>query len=141
MIRSSIVVRRQVDAVFDYAAQFDRHPEWQPDLKGAEFDGPAAVGKTGVETRQMGRRTQSYQWRVSAYDPPHTLGFEALSGPMRPAGTMRFSPEGESTRVAFEMTMNPRGLLRLMAPIIERQVQRTTTKDLERFKAILERDR
>ncbi len=139
MIRNSLVVRRPVQAVFGYAAQFDRHPEWQPDLKGAEFEGPAAVGKTGFETRQMGRRTQRYQWRVSECDPPRTLGFETLSGPMRPAGTMRFSSDGEDTRVSFEMVLNPRGLLRLMAPIIERQVQRSTKADLERFKEILER--
>jgi uncharacterized membrane protein len=139
VIRNSIVVRRPVDSVFAYAAQFDRHPEWQPDLKGAEFDGPAAVGKTGVETRQVGRRTHSYQWRVSAYDSPHTLGFETLSGPMRPAGTMRFSPDGESTRVTFEMFLNPRGFMRLVAPIIERQVRRGDIDHLERFKGILER--
>ena len=139
MIHNSLVVGRPVQAVFDYAAQFDRHPEWQPDLKGAEFEGPAAVGKTGFETRQMGPRTRRYQWRVSEYEPPHTLGFETLSGPMRPAGTMRFTPDGESTRVSFEMVLNPRGFLRLMASIIERQVQRSTAADLERFKEILER--
>ena len=139
MIRNSVVVKRDVGTVFEYAAQFDRHPEWQSDLEGATFEGPAAVGRGGVETRKMGPRTHSYEWRVSAFDPPHVLGFETLSGPMRPAGTMRFSSEGDGTRVTFEMALNPRGLMRLIAPVIERRVQRTNTEHLDRFRENLER--
>src|SRR5579872_806319 len=138
MIRNTTVVERPVEWVFDYAAQFDRHPEWQDDLKAATFDGPAAVGVTGTETRQMGPRVHTYQWRVSAYDRPRLLGFETMSGPMRPAGTMRFSAEGTGTRVDFEMALNPRGLVKLMSRIIERQVQKTNTEHLAKFKETLE---
>lgn len=47
MIRNTVLVEQSVEQVFDYAAQFDRHPEWQDDLQGATFDGPAAIGVTG----------------------------------------------------------------------------------------------
>jgi len=139
MIRNTVVVQRPVEEVFDYAAQFDRHPEWQDDLKGATFEGPAAVGVIGTETRQMGPRVHTYEWRVSACERPRLLGFETLSGPMRPAGSMRFTAEGTGTRVDFEMVLNPRGLMKLMSPFIERQVQRTNTEHLATFKEILER--
>jgi hypothetical protein len=138
MIRNTVLVERSLEDVFDYAAQFSRHPEWQDDLKGAIFDGPAAVGVTGTETRQMGPRVQTYEWRVSTYERPRTLGFETLSGPMRPAGTMRFAAEGSATRVDFEMALNPRGLMKLMSPIIQRQVKRTNTEHFAKFKEILE---
>jgi len=138
MIRNTIVVERPVEEVFDYAAQFDRHPEWQDDLKTSTFDGPADVGANGTETRQMGPRVHTYQWRVNAYERPRIIGFETLSGPMRPAGTMRFSPENTGTRVDFEMALNPRGLMKLVGPIIERQVQKTNTEHLAKFKEILE---
>jgi len=141
MIRSTVTVEKSVEEVFDYAAQFDRHPEWQDDLKGATFDGPAAVGVTGTETRQMGPRVHTYEWRVSAYERPRILGFETLSGPMRPAGTVRFVAEGTGTRVDFEMALNPRGLMKLMSPIIERQVQKRNTVHFAKFKDILEHPR
>jgi hypothetical protein len=71
----------------------------------------------------------------------HTLGFETLTGPTRPAGTMQFSSEGEATRVDFEMELNPCGFMRLKAPLIERQVQHSNDDYLERFKQILEGQR
>ena len=138
MIRNTVVIERPVDEVFDYAAQFDRHPEWQDDLKDATFDGPAAVGATGTETRQMGPRVQTYEWRVSAYDRPRLLGFETLSGPMRPSGTMAFSAEGGGTRIDFQMELNPRGFMKLMGPLIARQVQKVNTEHLAKLKRILE---
>ncbi|HVU60597.1 MAG TPA: SRPBCC family protein [Mycobacteriales bacterium] len=138
MIRNSIVVNKPIDVVFRYAAQFDRHPEWQDDLKAATMEGPAAVGVKGRETRQMGRRTSSYDWQVSAFEPPHKLGFETLTGPMRPVGTMTFTSEGDATRVDFEMDMGPRGLLKLMAPMIAKQVQKSNDEHMAKFKANLE---
>jgi uncharacterized membrane protein len=140
VIQNTIVVDRPIEAVFDYASHFERHPEWQPDLKAADFHGPAQVGAAGTETRQMGPRVHTYQWRVSAYEPPNRLGFETISGPMRPAGTMRFRSEGEATRVDFEMALNPRGLMKLLAPVIERQVQKANTGHLALFKQRLEAD-
>jgi uncharacterized membrane protein len=138
MIRNTIVVKRPIDEVFGYAAQFDRHPEWQEDLKAATIDGPAALGVTGTETRKMGPRVHTYQWRVSAYEPPHHLGFETLSGPMRPAGTMDFVSDGDGTRIDFQMELNPRGVMKLLSPMIERNVQKVNTQHLEKFKEILE---
>lgn len=69
------------------------------------------------------------------------LAWEILSGPMRPAGTMRFSLEGTSTRVDFEMELNPRGLMKLMGPLIERQGQKINAEHLAKFKEILEHPR
>jgi uncharacterized membrane protein len=139
MIRSTEFVEKPVEEVFDYAAHFERHPEWQDDLKAAAFDGPAAVGATGTETRQMGPRANTYEWRITAFEPPRLLGFETLTGPMRPAGTMSFTADGEGTRVDFEMALNPQGVMKLLHPFIERQVQKASDRHLEKFRAILER--
>ena len=139
MIKNSITVDRPIDAVFDYAAQFEKHPEWQPDLKGATFTGPAAVGAVGTETRKMGPQTHTYDWRVSEYSRPERLSFETLSGPMRPSGTMIFTSEStDRTRVDFDMTMNPQGFMKVMAPFIERHVQKMNQQHLQRFKQRLE---
>ena len=99
VIRSTVTVEKSIEEVFDYAAQFDRHPEWQDDLKSATAEGAPAVGATGSGTRQIGPRVHTTQWRMSAYERPSILGWEVLSGPMRPAGSMRFSAEGTRTRV------------------------------------------
>jgi uncharacterized membrane protein len=140
VVQSTIVVNRTIDAVFDYASHFERHPEWQPDLKAAEFEGPLRVGAVGTETRQIGPRVDTYEWRVSECVPPHRLSFETTSGPMRPAGTMVFRTEGEETRVDLEMALNLRGWMKLLAPVIERRVQNATSGHLALFKQRLETD-
>lgn len=81
---------------------------------------------------------QTYDWRVSEFDPPRRIGFETLTGPMRPAGTIAFTAEGDATRVDFAMAMNPRGFMKLLAPMIERKVQQANTEHLAKFKEILE---
>jgi len=141
MIRNTVTVESPIEEVFDYAAQFDRHPEWQDQLKSVTVDGPPAVGATGSQKRQMGPRVHTTQWRMSAYERPTILGWEILSGPMRPVGTMRFSAEGTSTRVDFEMEMNPRGWMKLMGPIIERQGQKVVAEQFAKFKDNLEHPR
>jgi uncharacterized protein YndB with AHSA1/START domain len=138
MIKNTCVVSRPVEEVFDYLAQFDRHPEWQHDLKTATIDGPAAVGVKGTETRQMGPRVHTYEWRVSAFERPSKLGFETLTGPMRPAGSIALSPDGDGTRIDFQMDLNPRGLMKLMSPMISRQVQRTNDEHMAKLKELLE---
>lgn len=89
----------------------------------------------------MGPRTHTYRWRVSECDPPHRLGFETTSGPMRPAGNMAFRSDGDATRVELTLALNPRGLMRILAPLIQRQVQKTTNEHLILFKQRLETDR
>lgn len=138
MIKSSVVINRPIEAVFDYSAQFERHPEWQTGLKASSLEGPAAVGVKGSETRQMGPRVQTYEWRVSEFDRPNRIGFETLTGSMRPVGSMTFTAEGDGTRLDFEMEMNPQGLLKLLMPIISRQVQREVDADHQTLKRLLE---
>lgn len=94
---------------------------------------------TGTETRQMGPRVHTYEWRVSSYERPRLLGFETVTGPMRPSRTMTFTSENGGTRLDFEMKLNPRGLIRLTSLMIERQVQKTNDAHLVKFKQILER--
>jgi uncharacterized membrane protein len=141
MIRHTVSVARPIEDVFDYAAQFDRHSEWQDDLKSVTADGPPGVGTTGSGRRQMGPRVITTPWRINTYDRPSLLGWEVLSGPMRPAGTMRFSTDGNSTRVDFEIEMNPRGLMNLMGPLIERQGRKVVARQFAKFKDILEHPR
>ena len=141
MIRNTVTVEQPIEEVFDYAAQFDRHPEWQDDLKSATADGPPAVGATGSGIRQIGPRVHTTQWRMSAYERPTILGWEVPNGPSRPAGSMRSSTEGTSTRIDFEMEMNPQGWMKLMDPLLEWQSRRIVAEQLAKFKDVLEHPR
>jgi uncharacterized membrane protein len=138
MIKNSVVIDRPIEAVFDYVAQFERHVEWQDDLKSSKLNGPPAVGVTGSDTRQMGRRTMSYDWEVTTLDRPNKIAFGTLTGPVRPVGSMSFSVDNDSTRVDFQMEMNPRGLMKLLGSKIDRDVQKTNVEHLAKLKQLME---
>lgn len=62
-----------------------------------------------------------------------------MAGPARPAGVFELSRStGQSTRVRFALNLNPAGLMKLMTPIITRQMRREVAQ-LDNLKAILER--
>jgi hypothetical protein len=63
---------------------------------------------------------------------PDGTWLQMLSGLMRTAGRMSFAAEESGTRVDFEMALNPRGMMKLISPVVERQVQETNRGHLAR---------
>ena len=73
------------------------------------------------------------------FDPPRRLEFHVTAGPARPTGVFELSENADqSTRVRFSLDLNPAGLMKLMTPMIARQMQREVAQ-LDNLKTILER--
>jgi hypothetical protein len=107
-----------------------------PDQPGGDVTG------LGATYRQLlsgpGGRKIAGDYRVTTFDRPKTLGFEVIAGPLRPTGVFEVTPgpSGE-TEVTFRLAAVPRGIMRLMTPMIARQM-RTETSSLEVLKTRLE---
>jgi uncharacterized membrane protein len=139
-VRAATVIAAPVQAVFDYYAQYDRHPEWQPELVRAEISSPGPIkpGTQGTETRRLFGRTVSARYEITEHQPPLLSAFRTLDGPIRPHGVATFAEHDGSTSMTFELDLGARGALRLLAPLLARTLTRQTRAHLERFKAIAE---
>lgn len=138
----TVTVNRSQKDVFDYLAEGTHNREWRAGV--LEIERTSAADGLGATYRQVlsgpgGRRIDG-DYKVTVFDPPQRLEFQVTAGPARPAGVFELSGDdgGQPTRVRFSLDLNPSGLMRLMTPMIARQMQREVAQ-LDTLKAILER--
>jgi uncharacterized protein YndB with AHSA1/START domain len=134
------VARPQTD-VFDYLAEGAHNREWRAGV--LEISRTSASDGQGATYRQIlagpgGRRIDG-DYQVTVFDPPRRLEFQVTAGPARPAGVFELSENADqSTRVRFSLDLHPAGLMKVMTPMITRQMRREVAQ-LDNLKAILER--
>jgi uncharacterized protein YndB with AHSA1/START domain len=137
----TVTVKRPAQQVFGYLADGTHNRQWRPGV--LEIERTSAANGEGATYRQVmagpgGRRIDG-DYQITVYDPPRRLEFQVTAGPARPAGVFELSENpDQSTRIRFALDLSPAGLMRLMTPVIARQMRREVTQ-LDNLKAILER--
>jgi len=137
----SVTISRPAQDVFDYLAEGSHNREWRSGV--LEIARTSEVSGEGATYRQVlagpgGRRIDG-DYRITVFDPPRRLEFQVTAGPARPVGTFELSEaDGSSTSVRFALEVHPSGLMRLMTPMITRQMQ-SEVAQLDNLKSILER--
>ena len=137
----TVTVARAPQDVFDYLAEGTHNRDWRAGVLEISRTSPA--GGQGATYRQVlagpgGRRIDG-DYRVTVFEPPRRLEFQVTAGPARPAGVFELSENADqSTRVRFSLDLDPAGLMKLMTPMITRQMRREVAQ-LDNLKAILER--
>jgi len=138
---NTVTVNRPQKDVFDYLAEGTHNREWRAGV--LEIERTSAAEGKGATYRQVlagpgGRRIDG-DYQVTMFDPPRRLEFHVTAGPARPTGVFELSENADqSTRVRFSLDLNPAGLMKLMTPMIARQMQREVAQ-LDNLKTILER--
>lgn len=137
----TITVSRPAREVFDYLADGTHNREWRAGV--LQIERTSADNGEGATYRQVlagpgGRRIDG-DYRVTAFDPPRRLEFQVIAGPARPAGAFELTENPDhSTRVRFVLDLKPAGLMKLMTPMITRQMRREVAQ-LDTLKTIIER--
>src|SRR5579859_6313872 len=137
----TVTISRPPRDVFDYLADGTHNREWRAGV--LEISRTSADDGQGATYRQVlagpgGRRIDG-DYRVTVFDPPRRLEFLVTAGPARPAGAFELTEAPDrSTRVRFVLDLHPSGFMKLMTPMIARQM-RSEVAQLDALKAILER--
>ena len=136
----SITIHRPVNAVFDFVLDGTTNPLWRPGVVDIQRvpGKPLGVGaafKQGLKG-PGGRRIEG-DYEIVECQPNELIKFQVTVGPARPTGTYRFETVGDATRVTFILHYEPKGLARLMDPMITRTM-RSEVATLSNLKAYLE---
>ena len=136
----SITISRPVNTVFDFVLDGTKNPLWRSTVLDIERvpgkpSGVGAVYKQGL--KGPGGRRIDGDYEIVECRPNELIRFQVISGPARPTGTYRFEADGDSTRVTFALHFEPKGLARLMDPMIARTM-RSEVAMLSNLKAYLE---
>jgi uncharacterized protein YndB with AHSA1/START domain len=136
-IRTSIVIRRPQQETFDYLTDLRNAKEWATELVDVAYDGDLRVGATGVDTRRRGSKEFLLPWTVTEYKRPERLVLEF--GPPFPASAeFTFRPEPGGTRFTCDTNLRPRGLWRLLTPMLAAEIRHIDGPQFQKAKEILE---
>ena len=122
---SKITIHRPVQQVFDFVLDGANNPLWRPavtDIK-ARSEKPYGTGssfKQGLKG-PGGRIDGDYQ--ITECQPNRVIKFQVVAGPARPTGVYQFDSDGEFITVTFVLDFQPKGLAKLMNPMIQSSMQ------------------
>ena len=136
----NITINRPVKEVFDFILDGTNGPHWRPGVidvlqaPGTPL-GVGAVFKQGL--KGPGGRRIAGDYEIVECRPDEFIKFQVIAGPARPTGVYTFETVQNATRVTFTLHYEPKGLSKLMDPIIG-QTMRGEVATLSNLKAYLE---
>jgi uncharacterized membrane protein len=134
----SVEINRPAADVFAFLGDGENDPQWRSgvlDVRRRSGRGQGAVYEQGVKG-PMGRRVPA-DYEITAYEPDRRIAFRAIAGPVRPEGSYELTPIDGRTRVTFSLRYTPRGMGRLMSPMVGKAM-RAEVAQLDRLRAVLE---
>jgi uncharacterized membrane protein len=137
----SITIDRPAGTVFAFVLDGANNPLWRPAVMDVQrvaghTSGVGATFKQGL--KGPGGRRIDGDYEIVDCQPNTVIAFQVIAGPARPKGTFRFEAAGGATRVTFALDFEPKGLAKLMEPMIARTM-RDEVATLSNLKAYLER--
>jgi uncharacterized protein YndB with AHSA1/START domain len=135
---NSIEIHRSTVEVFAFLADGENDRRWRSgvlDIHLKSGQGKGAVYEQGVKG-PFGRRVAA-DYQITAYEPDRLIAFRATAGPVRPEGTYELEPVDNGTRVTFSLRCSPKGLSKLMTPMVGKTI-RSEVAQLDNLRATLE---
>jgi uncharacterized membrane protein len=132
----SITIERPVNVVFDFVADGMNNPKWRPSVMDIQpVPGNASSFKQGL--RGPGGSRIDGDYKITESRKNELIHFQVIAGPARPTGTYQFEAVGESTRLTFILHFEPKGVAKLMDPMINASM-RSEIAMLSNLKTYLE---
>jgi Polyketide cyclase / dehydrase and lipid transport len=119
-IEGEIVIGRPVDAVFDYVADQRNEPQYNPQMVRAQKMTAGPVGKgTQFRSAVVSRgRTAEMLIECTGYDRPKLCATTTTMAQANISYTLRFEPVAAGTRMRWSGRVRPKGVFRLLGPLI-----------------------
>jgi uncharacterized protein YndB with AHSA1/START domain len=121
-INGEIIIKRPVEEVFDFVADERNEPRYNPRMLRAEklSSGPVGLGSRFRAVMRSWPRPTTMTTEFRVYQRPRRLASTTRLSTMDIEGTLSFDPVPAGTRMALAWEMQPRGLLKLMSPMMTR---------------------
>ena len=124
------------ESVFDMLADLRNDPQWNSRVSSAELRSPEPIGP-GSRFAVVNGGTP-YDVTITSYDRPSRLVFEASGKPdLTIACTL--TPTGEGTELESDFDFRPKGVLKVVFPLLAPVIRRDVPRQYASFKALCER--
>ncbi len=147
--KSSILIERSIDEVFDYVSNVENMPRWVSGVSRVRLlsDKVKSGTKFSAEYAQ-GMRRSGIDFKVVEFEPPTRFSTKSERGPFSFPfkGTMELRAVGDSTEVTNNVETGPESVATRLAsllfgPIVKRSVRKRLQDELEALRASITRTR
>ena len=131
MIRASWQMRiaRPVEEVFDYIADLQNEPEWNPDASNVVRTSPGQIG-LGTVWEEDFRRVGHYVTTVDEYERPSVVSFDARNDRADAHVRFELSADGPgATDVSCAVVLTMKGAMRMLEPLLRSTIRRRIERD------------
>jgi len=136
----STSIARPAAEVFAFIADVRNDPRWHTDVLAAKLiEGNAVDGHSvfEIETKPV-MGVAGGTVAVSQYEPPSRIIFDVRMGKLQPTTTFTVVPAATGCRVTRRIDMEPRGLMRAMAPFMGGMMRKRNDMFLANLRRVLE---
>jgi uncharacterized protein YndB with AHSA1/START domain len=140
-VENSILVKKPPRDVFGVVGNLENEPQWHTDVATAKKlkPGPVAVGTTyEFRPKKPMMGVDRVEPRVVKIEPGKAISFDTQFGKMLIHRTYKVEPAEGGSRVSHRFVAQPKGMMRLMAPMMKRSVRKAWVGFLENLKQVVE---
>lgn len=137
---NQIEINKPITTVYNFLADGLNNPKWRPGVISIELKSGNA-SQSGAEYKQVlkgpGGRNIDGDYKITTVVPDKELSFVVTAGPARPTGNYYFEPTAKGTKIKFVLDFRPKGLAKLMGPMINKTMKKEVSQ-LSALKKVLE---
>jgi uncharacterized protein YndB with AHSA1/START domain len=135
--RGRTAIRRSIEDVFDYLADPRNEPRWLPGAKSVTM---TSEGEVGPGSRFVGEyaRAGRVELELVEFERPLRVTFRVDSKIVRFDDAVELEPAEGQTRLQAHMTAHPKGLMRLVEPLMARSMRSQFAANWEHLRRALE---
>ena len=140
-VNDSITNARPLPKVFAFVADMNNIPKWQAEVVKSTVvtPGPTKVGTRFTEEVKMGPMRTAADCEVTEFILDKSVAFKAKSSSINYEGRILVEPFEKGTKLTMEGSAQPKGLWRLLQPMMAGEFKRSVKKELAAVKGILEK--
>ena len=135
-IREELYIECLPETAFDLMADVRKLTEWNDGASKAEMRSaePVGPGSTFIAVN----RGQEMQSTITTFQRPERLDFSVTGKAMDVAATFRFSGAGSGTQLVIEFDPTPKGVMKLLFPLLRPVIRRDLARQHLKFKDFCE---
>jgi len=123
-------------AAFDLMADVRKLTDWNEGASRAEMTSAEPIGQ-GSRFLAV-NRGQEMESTITRFDRPERLGFSVTGKAMDVAAVFRFTEAGAGTTLFMEFQPYPKGIMKILFPVLRPLIRRDLTKQHLKFKDFCE---
>lgn len=133
---TSVWIQCDPNTAFECATDPAQWPKYAPGIKEGRVlsDKRGAGSQFEVKVKGLGKMTG--QW--DTWEPGKAMSSHNLTGGFDSSTTMRFTADNGGTRVEQDLKVAPKGLWKLLAPLMSGKIKKDAQLQLDNMKKVIE---